>query len=421
MAITRTLTVGIKEKAKYVRIIGTGTQFQGSSPTNITLQAKLYGIAAKSYAWYKGSATTIVGTNQNFVIANNQVDTVETYKVKVTSIDNQTYEDTISITKVISGGQGKPGKIPVQREWKVGDVYRNNDDVIDYIYHRATNTWWRLKDGYNNVIASANPSNAFIQLTSMEQLAVQLIVAEQANLAGFIFKDNRLVSQNPSPNNPNLILDGVNGSFFAKKGKIGMLDIYENYLENEKGAYREDYRISISNRAETRVSSLGQTGPGVIPGVSAMAVFKSMERQTGPMANAGIVVSAANGGEDKSHAIYIESGGISGLGLDTVFKTNQISYDIQHESVYINRVSSRNVFSVGLPKDNNRWHGRTVTIMMAGNGYWDIYPGDASLYLHEGHMCGPNQKLHFGSYASRMTIVFNQSDMRWYITSINEY
>ncbi len=259
MAITKVLNIGIKEKTKYVTIISTATQFQGSSPANITLQAKLYGITAKSYAWYKGTATTVVGTSQNFIIANSQVATVETYKIVVTGIDNQTYESAISITKVKDGdpGQpGKPGKIPIQREWKQGDIHRNNNDVIDYIYHRATKTWWRLKDGFNNVTAPANPSNAYIQLNSLEQLAVELLLAENANIAGLIFKDNKLIGQYPSPDNPYLLIDGYNGYIKSNNGEFGGFKIdpigFNGYVKDDN-----DWRLTyIKNTGAVDIAHL---------------------------------------------------------------------------------------------------------------------------------------------------------------------
>ncbi|EHO13849.1 hypothetical protein [Myroides odoratimimus] len=257
--VTKTLTLGVKEKARYVKILATGNQFKGSAPANITLQAKLYGITTKSYAWYKGTSATVVGTAQSFIIANNQVTSVESYKVIVTATNGQTYEDTISISKVIDGDKGepgKPGKMPIQREWKQGDIHRNNDNVIDYIYHRATNTWWRLKDGYNNVTAPANPSNAYVQLTAMEIIAVQLIVAEQANLAGFIFKDNKLVSQYPSANDPSLLLDGLNGFMKCNKGEFGGFKIdpvgFNGYVKDD-----HDWRLTyIKNTGTVDIAHL---------------------------------------------------------------------------------------------------------------------------------------------------------------------
>lgn len=255
MAVKRTIPISVKEKVKYVRILATGNQFQGSSPASITLQAKPYGFTPKAYAWYKGTSTTAVGTSSSFSISNSQVATVEVYKVVVTSQDNQKYEDTISISKVKDGGDGQPGKqgqMVVQREWTSGDVYRNNTDVIDYIYHRATDTWWRLKDGLNNVTAGVNPSNQFVKLTSLEQLAVRIIVAEQANLAGFIFKDQKLVSQEPSLSNPNLILDGILGKIIAKDAEIsGRIEA----LFGSIGGFRIENNNIVSNDRKLEISS----------------------------------------------------------------------------------------------------------------------------------------------------------------------
>lgn len=227
--------IKLRELVKSVRILPTGTQFNGSSPANITLKALAVGFVPTAYEWYKGTGTAVVDTSQNFIIANSQVSAVETYKVIVKNNQGQSFEDTISITKVTDGNQGVPGKLPIQREWKTGDVYRNNDSVIDYIYHRATNTWWRLKDGYNNVTAQINPTIEFVQLNSLEQLAVNLLIAENANIAGFVFKDGKMVSQLPSLTNPYLVLDGGNGHLEARRGRIGSFEI------DDDGLYYKDY------------------------------------------------------------------------------------------------------------------------------------------------------------------------------------
>lgn len=228
-------TIRLRERINSVRIQATGTQFQGNTPANLTLKAVPYNFTAVSYAWYKGTGTTAVGTNQNLIVANTQVAAVETYRVVVKNNQNQEYEDVISISKVIDGAQGRPGQLPIQREWKVGEVYRNNDDVVDYIYHRITDSWWKLKGGYNNVTAQENPTNEFIRLNAMEQLAVNVLIAENANIAGFVFKDQKMVSQSPSLTNSNLILDGVNGELKAMKGQMGDFAINEGLEYNKQG------------------------------------------------------------------------------------------------------------------------------------------------------------------------------------------
>lgn len=248
--------IKLRELVKSVRILPTGTQFNGSSPANITLKALAVGFVPTAYEWYKGTGTAVVGTSQNFIIANNQVSAVETYKVIVKNNQGQSFEDTISITKVTDGNQGVPGKLPIQREWKTGDIYRNNDSVIDYIYHRATNTWWRLKDGYNNVTAQINPTIEFVQLNSLEQLAVNLLIAENANIAGFVFKEGKMVSQLPDTTNPYLVLDGLTGQFNARRGHIGSFEIDDDGLYyNDSGfknidgqlyPYKNDFLINTN-------------------------------------------------------------------------------------------------------------------------------------------------------------------------------
>lgn len=248
--------IKLRELVKSVKILPTGTQFNGASPTNITLKAMAVGFTAASYEWYKGTGMNVISSAQNFIVSNNQVSTVETYHVVVKDNKGQSFDDLITITKVTDGIQGIPGKLPVQREWKTGDVYRNNDSVIDYIYHRATNTWWRLKDGYNNVTAQINPTIEFVQLNSLEQLAVNLLIAENANIAGFIFKEGKMVSQLPNLTNPYLILDGSNGLIEARRGHIGKFEIDDDGLYyNDSGfkriggqlyPYKNDFLINTN-------------------------------------------------------------------------------------------------------------------------------------------------------------------------------
>ncbi|WP_291071646.1 hypothetical protein [Empedobacter sp. UBA5637] len=96
-------SVKIKEKIKAVQIQSTANLFQGPVPANITLKAVPQGFTALNYKWYINVGTSIVGTNQTFIIANNQVETTNVYKVVVTSIDGESFESTISIAKVKDG------------------------------------------------------------------------------------------------------------------------------------------------------------------------------------------------------------------------------------------------------------------------------------------------------------------------------
>ena len=96
-------SVKLREKLKSVKIQSTANLFQGVVPANITLKAVPVGFTAKSYQWTLNESSNVIGTNQTFIIANNQVENVNTYKVVVTATDDSTYEETISIAKVRDG------------------------------------------------------------------------------------------------------------------------------------------------------------------------------------------------------------------------------------------------------------------------------------------------------------------------------
>ncbi|MBW3519524.1 hypothetical protein [Flavobacterium sp. NKUCC04_CG] len=209
-------SIQLLQRAKFIRINCTGNQFHGAVPSTITLSVVHSGIEVNTYRWWRGN--TSVGANQSLIIANDQVTQAVVFKVRVTATDGAIYEDSISISKVTNGEPGRTGVIPVQREWIRGETHRNNVDVLDYIYHRNTNSWWRLKDGYNNVVAPINPNSHYIRLNAMEQLAVNLLITEGANIAGFVFKDLKMISPTPNLHNSNLIIDGKEGSIYCRKG-----------------------------------------------------------------------------------------------------------------------------------------------------------------------------------------------------------
>ena len=96
-------SVKLREKLRSVKIQSTANLFQGVVPANITLKAVPVGFTAKSYKWTLNESSSVIGTNQTFIIANNQVENVNTYKVVVTATDDSTYEETISIAKVRDG------------------------------------------------------------------------------------------------------------------------------------------------------------------------------------------------------------------------------------------------------------------------------------------------------------------------------
>ncbi|MDM1057864.1 hypothetical protein [Myroides odoratimimus] len=209
------------DTAKTIRIQSTGTQFKGKSPEYILLRAIANNIQVKKTEWFRDDVLTNI--NESVMVYNNQVSSFVVMKLRVTAVDGVVYEDSVTLSKVVDGTNGKDGvdgkqgAVVVWTEWMTGAKHYNNEKEIYYIYHRPTQTVWKLKDGHNDIVAPANPDARYVQQPHLEQVVTKVLVAEGANIAGFIFKDGKMVSQYPSPNNPDLILDGVKGEIVAKK------------------------------------------------------------------------------------------------------------------------------------------------------------------------------------------------------------
>ena len=119
--------------------------------------------------------------------------------------------------------KGIPGSLPTIRQWRQGDTYVRNNAIVDYVIYRtsptATPTWWRLKEGYTSVVAGSSPNATYFeQISSYEAIATTVLLAEEANLAGFVFKQGWLLSNNGV--NPKLRINGSTGDIEAQNGRF---------------------------------------------------------------------------------------------------------------------------------------------------------------------------------------------------------
>jgi len=147
------------------------------------------------------------------------------------------------------GAPGLPGQITIQKEWRPGDVHRNDDYIIDFIYVRAANKtdrrFYRLKSGYTSrtvpageTIPSASTLETYYdEVAWMLALALKFLIAEEGNFANFIFKDQILISLRGTVNGvavdydaisdsdrtifqPNITIDGKTGEITAAGGRV---------------------------------------------------------------------------------------------------------------------------------------------------------------------------------------------------------
>jgi len=115
-----------------------------------------------------------------------------------------------------AGLPGTSGPILRQLEWVEGTTYYNNTTFKDYVYYRIENKWYRLRDGLTSKVASGNPSASTDWVLTNDVKGS--LLAENANIGGWIMRNNMLFSQAGlvldqygSPLYSNIILNGLNG------------------------------------------------------------------------------------------------------------------------------------------------------------------------------------------------------------------
>ena len=159
----------------------------------------------------------------------------------------------------LSGAAGIPGDrgpSPRMFEWRENYTYYRSAEYRDYVYFRSSNTaydgWYCVKDipinlyntttdGVKEYRARGNagsPDTAIFQKQDfVDSQVFGTIIAENANLAGFIFKDERLVSQTQVGSVPKIILNGKTGyaSFISAEisdSRLEEVEIESATIEN---------------------------------------------------------------------------------------------------------------------------------------------------------------------------------------------
>ena len=140
------------------------------------------------------------------------------------------------------GEQGIQGPLMVQKEWVVGDTHRFNDEIKDFIYVRGassdTSYWYTRTSKGDDIVAGAAPVGGanvegYTRVDWLRTLAVNVLLAEEANLANFIFKDGKLISVRGTVNGaavdyagqagfmPSIVIDGKTGNITVQNNTIG--------------------------------------------------------------------------------------------------------------------------------------------------------------------------------------------------------
>lgn len=148
----------------------------------------------------------------------------------------------------IKGNDGADGKSPVmvyRGEYNSSGTYYGNQYRLDCVKYNGTYFIARIDAGTFTGYTPSNTSKWNPFGASFESVATQLLLAENANIAGFIFKNNKLVSQqNGTDGKPMLSLDGVNGEITAYKG-IWKGSIWYDFVQVEAGSTLDPLKPNI--------------------------------------------------------------------------------------------------------------------------------------------------------------------------------
>ena len=148
----------------------------------------------------------------------------------------------------IKGNDGADGKSPAmvyRGEYNSSGTYYGNQYRLDCVKYNGTYFIARIDAGTFTGYTPSNTSKWNPFGASFESVATQLLLAENANIAGFIFKNNKLVSQqNGTDGKPMLSLDGVNGEITAYKG-IWKGSIWYDFVQVEAGSTLDPLKPNI--------------------------------------------------------------------------------------------------------------------------------------------------------------------------------
>ena len=149
------------------------------------------------------------------------------------------------------GKDGENGKSPAMVYRGVYDsnkTYYGNQYRVDAVKYNGIYYVARIDAGEFHNIAPTNTSKWNNFGAQFESIATGLLLAENANIAGFIFRNNRLESSLSDANGqPNIILDGVSGN--SRFSGILKASLYYGSMKKITDATNRKYQIDPQKEA----------------------------------------------------------------------------------------------------------------------------------------------------------------------------
>lgn len=162
----------------------------------------------------------------------------------------ENWSEPVRITPY-DGKDGENGKSPAMVYRGVYDsskTYYGNQYRVDAIKYNGIYYVARIDAGEFHNVAPTNTSKWNNFGAQFESIATGLLLAENANIAGFIFRNNRLESSLSDANGqPNIILDGVSGN--SRFSGILKASLYYGSMKKITDATNREYQIDPQKEA----------------------------------------------------------------------------------------------------------------------------------------------------------------------------
>ncbi|WP_418850460.1 hypothetical protein [Prevotella sp.] len=162
----------------------------------------------------------------------------------------ENWSEPVRITPY-DGKDGENGKSPAMVYRGVYDsnkTYYGNQYRVDAVKYNGIYYVARIDAGEFHNVAPTNTSKWNNFGAQFESIATGLLLAENANIAGFIFRNNRLESSLSDANGqPNIILDGVSGN--SRFSGILKASLYYGSMKKITDATNRKYQIDPQKEA----------------------------------------------------------------------------------------------------------------------------------------------------------------------------
>ena len=143
---------------------------------------------------------------------------------------------------------GKDGTSPVavfRGVYSAAGVYYGDSNRVDVVNYGGGYYKTRSNAGAFTGIVPSNPSKWEYFGAQFESIATGLLLAENANIAGFIFKNSQLVSQlsNAVTNEPNIKINGALGTIYLTGGLSDPFKIING--SNYQDYFNDHYQLEV--------------------------------------------------------------------------------------------------------------------------------------------------------------------------------